>query len=148
MKLLRNSKILSISILVAVGLAACDNKPAGNAGDNSSQTSDNNTVQRSEQAIDNMGDRASQTANNIGDSMERQGEKTGQALDDAAITTKVKAAIFAEPSLKTLQISVDTIQGVVSLTGSVDSQADSNKAKALASSVEGVKVVENRLALK
>jgi len=54
--------------------------------------------------------------------MAEQSEKAGVAIDDAEITTKVKAAIFAEPGLKTLQISVDTIKGVVTLSGSVDSQ--------------------------
>ena len=67
---------------------------------------------------------------------------------DTKTIAKVKAAIFAEPGLKTLQISVDTIKGVVTLSGSVDSQADSDQAKGLASAVSGVNEVDNRLALK
>ena len=137
LKLTSISVLASISILLGMGLAACDNRgSAETAGE------------KIDRSISNAGNKIEQTTDNIGDSMERQGEKTGQALDDAAITTKVKAAIFAEPSLKTLQISVDTVQGVVSLTGSVDSQEERNRAKALASAVDGVKVVENRLALK
>ena len=69
-------------------------------------------------------------------------------IDDAEITTKVKAAIFAEPGLKTLQISVDTIKGVVTLSGSVDSSPSRDRAKALAGAVAGVKEVKNQLVIK
>ena len=80
--------------------------------------------------------------------MGEQSAKAGVAIDDTEITTKVKAAIFAEPGLKTLQISVDTVKGVVTLSGSVDSQASSNRTKELASAVAGVRDVENRLVVK
>lgn len=82
------------------------------------------------------------------DKLGEQGDKAGVAINDAEITTKVKAAIFAEPGLKTLQISVDTIQGVVTLTGSVDNQQNSDRARGLAIAVAGVKDVDNRLMLK
>ena len=77
--------------------------------------------------------------------MSEQGAKAGVAIADTEITAKVKAAIFAEPGLKTLQISVDTVKGVVTLTGSVKSQSNSDMAKALAVAVHGVKDVDNRL---
>ena len=69
-------------------------------------------------------------------------------IDDAEITAKVKAAIFAEPGLKTLQISVNTMKGVVTLSGSVDSSPSSDMAKVLAEAVSGVKEVKNRLVIK
>ena len=59
-----------------------------------------------------------------------------------------KAAIFAEPGLKTLQISVDTVKSVVTLSGSVDSEPSSDRVKVLASAVSGVTRVENRLVQK
>ena len=65
-----------------------------------------------------------------------------------ALIAKIKAAIFAEPGLKALQINVDTAQGVVTLSGSVDSMVSSDKAVALASAVDGVKSVDNRLVQK
>jgi osmotically-inducible protein OsmY len=76
-----------------------------------------------------------------------QSDKAGVAIDDAEITTKVKAAIFAAPGLKTLQISVDTIKGVVTLSGSVDTLASGELAKALAGAVTGVSRVKNQLVL-
>jgi hyperosmotically inducible protein len=69
-------------------------------------------------------------------------------LSDAAITTRVKAAILAEPGLKSLQINVDTTNRVVKLSGSVDSQTLKDRAQQLASAVEGVESVDNRLVVK
>lgn len=47
-------------------------------------------------------------------------ESTGQYVDDSVITTKVKAAIFNENTLKMLQINVKTFKGIVQLSGVVD----------------------------
>ena len=68
--------------------------------------------------------------------------------DDAAITTKVKTAISAEPELTNLEINVNTMRGVVTLTGPVNAQASSDKAMQLANAVPGVKQVENKLIVK
>lgn len=121
-----NLKLIGISMLLVVGLAAC-NKPG---------------------PAETAGKKIDQTADKVGEKMGEQGAKAGVAIDDTEITTKVKAAIFAEPGLKTLQISVDTVKGVVTLSGSVDSQASSNRTKELASAVAGVRDVENRLVVK
>jgi osmotically-inducible protein OsmY len=77
-----------------------------------------------------------------------QSETPGQYIDDSIITTKVKAAIFEEDSLKTLQIEVETYKGVVQLSGFVDSADSVKKAGEVASKVEGVKSVENDLKVK
>jgi len=75
-------------------------------------------------------------------------ESTGQYIDDSVITTKVKAAILDEPSLKVFQINVETYQGVVQLSGFVDSAQSIKKAGEVAGSVEGVKEVKNDLIVK
>lgn len=137
MKNLEHLKLIGFSMLLVVGLAACSKPgPAETAGKKIDQTA--------EEAGKQLGEAADKAGKKLGE----QGEKAGVAIDDAGITAKVKAAIFAEPGLKTLQISVDTINGVVTLSGSVDTQPNSDRAKALASAVAGVKDVENRLALK
>ena len=64
------------------------------------------------------------------------------------ITTKVKTAIFNEPSLKVTQITVETYKSVVQLSGFVDSAASMDKAVAVARSVEGVASVKNDMRLK
>ena len=75
-------------------------------------------------------------------------EGTGEYLDSIVITTKVKAAIFNEPTLKSFEINVETFKGVVQLSGFVNSQADIDKAVEIAQQVKGVKSVENDMKLK
>ena len=75
-------------------------------------------------------------------------EGTGEYLDDSAITTKVKAAIFNEPTLKVFQINVETFKGDVQLSGFVDSAQSASKAGEVARGVTGVKSVTNNLIVK
>jgi osmotically-inducible protein OsmY len=75
-------------------------------------------------------------------------EGTGEYVDDTVITTKVKAAIFNEPSLKSAEINVETFKGVVQLSGFVSSSADIKKAVEIASSIKGVTSVKNNMQLK
>lgn len=72
-------------------------------------------------------------------------ETAGEYIDDAAITTSVKAAIFDEPSLRSMQISVETFQNVVQLSGFVDSAQARNRAGEVARRVSGVRDVTNSL---
>ena len=137
MKILEYLKLGGISLLLVVGLGACDKPgPAETAG------------KKIDQAADKAGQKIGDAADSVGEKMSTQSAKAGVAIEDTEITAKVKAAIFAEPGLKTLQISVDTIKGVVSLSGSVKSKSHSDMAQALASAVSGVKEVENRLVIK
>ena len=69
----------------------------------------------------------------------------GSYFDDAAITAKVKTAIFNEPGLKVTRISVRTEDQVVELSGSVKSRLERVKAGELAKKVDGVKRVKNDL---
>ncbi len=75
-------------------------------------------------------------------------ESSGQYVDDSAITTKVKAAIFNDPALKVFQINVETFKGEVQLSGFVDSAQSVKKAGEVARSVGGVKSVKNNLVVK
>lgn len=75
-------------------------------------------------------------------------EGTGEYVDDSAITTKVKAAIFNDPSLKVFQINVETFKGEVQLSGFVDSAQSVSKAGEVARGVAGVKSVKNNLIVK
>ena len=70
-------------------------------------------------------------------------EGTGEYFDDTVITTKVKAAILNEPTLKSTQINVETFKGTVQLSGFVDSRADIAKAVEVTRGVKGVAVVKN-----
>jgi len=127
---------IAMAMLLALGLAAC------------SKTETAGPAESAGQKIDATAEKAGDTLGAAADRIGEQSDKTGVAIADTEITAKVKAAIFAEHGLKTLQISVDTVQGVVTLTGSVDYQQNSDRAGGLAAAVAGVKAVDNRLVLK
>lgn len=125
---------IAISLFAAIGLSACD-KPGP-----------------AEQAGKKMDEVASDTSKKVGETVDKyenkmteQGVKSAQTWDDTEITAKVKAEFLGEPGLNSLQISVDTVKGVVTLTGSVDTKANSDKAKARAMAISGVRDVDNQL---
>jgi osmotically-inducible protein OsmY len=69
-------------------------------------------------------------------------------VDDAALTTKIKAALLAEKNLKSLDIGVESTNGVVTLSGTVPSSAQIDQAVDVAKHVKGVKDVHNDLHVK
>ncbi len=73
---------------------------------------------------------------------------TGQYLDDQTITARVKSALFADPNVSGFQVNVDTYQGVVSLSGFVDTAAQKAKAEDVARQVSGVRQVQNNLSVR
>ncbi|MBK7313315.1 BON domain-containing protein [Candidatus Aalborgicola defluviihabitans] len=75
-------------------------------------------------------------------------EGTGGYIDDSVITSKTKAAIFNDPSLKSTEINVETFKGKVQLSGFVNSQADINRAVEVTRGVAGVTSVKNDMRLK
>ncbi len=75
-------------------------------------------------------------------------EGTGEYVDDAVITTKVKAELFNEPTLKSAEINVETFKGVVQLSGFVSTTANIDKAMAIARTVKGVQAVKNDMRVK
>ncbi len=138
MKSLENLKIIVISLLLLAGLSACDTKPgpAESAG------------KKIDQTANEAGKKIGETVDKVGVKLNDQSAKTSVAINDAGITAKVKAAIYAEPGLQTLQIGVNTVNEVVTLSGSVDSLPNSERVKGLAGAVSGVKGVENKLVIK
>ncbi len=75
-------------------------------------------------------------------------EGTGEYVDDTVITSKVKAAILGEPTLKSAEINVETFKGVVQLSGFVSTQVAELKAVDITRGVAGVKSVKNDMRLK
>lgn len=75
-------------------------------------------------------------------------ETAGQYIDDATISTKVRAAILGDPQTKLSQISVETLQGTVQLSGFVDTPVASTRAEQLAGEVKGVKSVKNDIVVR
>ncbi len=75
-------------------------------------------------------------------------EGTGEYLDDTWITTRIKAALFNESTLKATEINVETFKGQVQLSGFVNSSRDISKAIEIARSTKGVKSVKNDMRIK
>ena len=75
-------------------------------------------------------------------------ESPGEYVDDAVITSKIKAAILKDSTLKSAEINVETYKGIVQLSGFLKSRADINQAVRLAKKVKGVKSVKNDMIVK
>lgn len=75
-------------------------------------------------------------------------KSTGEYLDDAAITTKIKAGFVEDPVVSALSITVETFRGNVQLGGFANSRKEIDRAGQIARGVRGVKAVENDIRLK
>ena len=140
----RNTLLVG-AIAAALSLAGC-----GDArNDSPTKTSRADTPATSSATpTDRMTADASAAANRAANKVEKAGETVAAKADDAATTAKVKARLMAEPGIDSLQIDVDTSAGRVTLTGEVDTPQNKARAKELASSIEGVTGVVDRLSMK
>jgi osmotically-inducible protein OsmY len=68
-------------------------------------------------------------------------------VEDAWITTKIQSQYFLDPLVKGHEINVDTMNGVVTLAGSVESDQHKQMAEQIARETEGVRRVDNRLTI-
>ncbi|HTP46441.1 MAG TPA: BON domain-containing protein [Casimicrobiaceae bacterium] len=117
--------LLTTMAAASLAVAACD------------RPSDSPTAQRLNAEAAKLADKGAQVANQV-----------ATATDDTMITAKVKAAILAEPGLRSSDINVDTKDATVTLSGTVASLDLREKAKQLASTTEGVKSVVDNLSVK
>ncbi|SFB76072.1 BON domain-containing protein [Massilia yuzhufengensis] len=76
----------------------------------------------------------------------RQG--TGEYIDDAVISSRVKAAFAADPGVKATEVQVETFKGTVQLSGFVESAESAVRAAQIARDVPGVKEVRNAMVTK
>ena len=90
-------------------------------------------------------DSAKSGAEKTGDAVKSGAEKTGEFVTDAAITTAVKTKLLADGKTPGLKIDVDTKDGVVTLSGTVKTRAEADKAVADTRNTKGVKRVVNNL---
>ena len=72
----------------------------------------------------------------------------GQYTDDKMLVGKVKSALISDKTADADEINVEVYKGVVQLNGFVDNEKEKAQAEAVAKAVEGVKSVENNLAIK
>lgn len=97
------------------------------------------------QGAENLGDKAAAAVADAKQGAANMADKAGAAMSDATITTKVNAELAKDTKLSALDIDVDTSNGRVELKGKAPDQAASERATQLASAVEGVVSVDNKL---
>jgi hyperosmotically inducible periplasmic protein len=124
----RTSKIVLLTALLSVGIAGCGRKEP----------------QASSDATSGSPATSSSGASGSGGT----GSSAGTLIDDSVITTKVKTALLSDAEIKGSDISVETKQGEVMLSGFVRDKAQFDKAVKVASAVEGVKKVNNKMSVK
>lgn len=116
--------------------------------------SDTNNAQSRETGYDpvvaerTLDQKADDSIEQAGNSISDTAESAGQYIDDSAITTTVKAKLVDADQLNALKIDVDTRDGIVTLEGTVPSQTARDLASGIASNVDGVQSVNNRLEVK
>lgn len=128
MALLKLTTVALASALVL--LTACDQKESGTTAG---------------EKVDNAVVEGKQESSKAGAYVEDKTSQTVQVVDDAAITTALKVKFVADADLKSLDISVDTVGGVVTLTGMAPSATAKNRATEIARTVNGVSNVNNNL---
>ena len=126
--------LIAFSLLLTLGVSGC-NQP-GSAEQAGKKIDD---------AASETGKKVDATVDKYEDKMTEQTAKSAQSWNDTEVTAKVKAEFLSEPGLKSMDISVNTVQGMVTLTGTVDSRINSDKASARAMAISGVKGVVNQL---
>jgi len=102
-------------------------------------------TEEAKQKIDQETEKAGKKLDNARESVSDSAEKAGEYISDSVITAKVKAAIFGDSILRASHIDVTTVNGVVKLSGTVDSEQSIGRAMELASSQKDVKSVETNL---
>jgi hyperosmotically inducible protein len=75
-------------------------------------------------------------------------QSTGEYVDDASITAKVKAAFVKDETVKAMQVDVTTFKGNVQLSGFVDTAEQKARAGQVAATIEGVTNVTNNISIK
>ncbi|WP_255988710.1 BON domain-containing protein [Chitinolyticbacter albus] len=144
MQATRTLALIATPLLLAGMLTACGREDAPAANDSTlsgtEASTPGNLAEASTMAHDAMDSAASATASGT--------RAVADAVDNAGLTTKVKAALADQVSLKTLAIDVDSDNGAVTLTGDVESEAQRTQAETAVRTVEGVTSVNNRLTVK
>jgi osmotically-inducible protein OsmY len=137
MRKLHKGLVAASSLTVLLALGACgDRVDTANRGDNAES--------RTEQAANEV----RKDAREAETSVMGAGKATMSKIDDAEIVTKVKSKFAADDQIKAHDINVDAKDGMVTLTGTVPSQAAKERAAELVRNTNDVKGLDNKLEVK
>jgi len=125
--LIRFAPPLAAAAVLALGLFACGEKPSSDSlVDKLAQNAGRSSAPAPAPVVTN---------------------RSGSPAPDAVVEARVKAAIAADPALRSLTVDVNAADGVVTLYGTADTPANSHQAAMLAMNVEGVRSVRNKMVI-
>jgi osmotically-inducible protein OsmY len=138
---LRTSLMTALLALAAtVTLVACNKTETTTPGEKL-----DSAISDAKSAADKAQGEAHEAVKNTEAAAAYAAKSLSEGAADVTITTKIKAALAADDQLRVMSISVDTVQGKVTLTGTAPDESSKTRAKTLASAVTGVTDVDNRL---
>lgn len=132
--------VLAAALAAVLGLAGCNKTEEPTAGQRLDAA-----ISKTEQAAKGAMQKAETAAGEVGDATRRAASDAAALVDDATITTKVKAGLAQDMDLGALKIDVDTNAGTVTLSGTVKSEQTRERAGQIAQGVPGVSSVVNKL---
>jgi len=140
----KKALLLTITgLAIVMGLAGCQKEgPAETAGKKLDRS-----IENAEKKIEKTTEQAEKKLDDAKKSISDKSETTDQYIDDSVITMHVKKALLSDSLLKAFQIKVTTENGVVHLSGTLDSQQSIDKAIEVATNQEHVRSVQNDLIL-
>lgn len=154
-KLFTNKLLAIACFYAALGLVAC--QPEGSAEkagqkidkavENAGQKIDLSS-KKAEQKMDQVIEKTEQRLEVAKQSMVDSSKASGEYMDDSVITANIKATMLKDDFLKLVPIDVTTVNGIVKLSGNVDSEQLVGRAIGLANSQAHVKSVQNELKVK
>lgn len=84
----------------------------------------------------------------VGCSVMRDQSTVGEYVDDSTVTTRVKAKFAEDPQVSAMAISVETLKGIVQLSGFAKSSSEKSAAGTIAANTPGVRGVANNIVVK
>lgn len=128
---------LALAGALMLGLSACDRDPQA---ENPAKSLDN--------LVKNAGrDREMTPARAVPDDAEMSRPQSGSPGTDQVLAARVKAALSADPGLRSVTVDVKSTDGVITLYGTADSAAKSHQAAMVAMNVDGVRSVRNEMVI-
>jgi hyperosmotically inducible protein len=135
--------LMLTGLMIVLGLVGCEKEGSAEKAGKSIDRASESAIQK----IDKTAEKATTEIQGAKESAAQKIESVGEYIDDAAITTQVKTAILNDPMLSASRIEVTTNQGVVKLSGTVDSEQGISRAMELANTQQGVKSVQTDLSV-
>jgi hyperosmotically inducible protein len=132
-------KTLFLVLVLGTAFSGCERRAADQPGSQSMSSGANSAGSSA-----SSGAASAPGASGVGS----QTQRAGNAIDDSVITTKAKTALLADTTVKGTDINVETNKGVVSLSGTVDTERQRERAASIVKGIDGVKSVDNKMTIK